>query len=130
MRKRMKGNKLAKGYKHSKEFKLFQSNRLKGNKNHAWKGGISFEPYCIIWRDKEFREFIKERDNYKCMNPECNKNSNILVLHHIDYNKKNCSIYNIITVFNSCNGKANKDRNWHESWYKAILTKRYGYKYE
>ena len=66
-----------------------------------------------------------ERDGYKCLNPTCNKTSTRLSLHHIDYDKKNCAPKNLITVCNSCNGKANKDREWHQSWYQAIIYLRY-----
>ncbi len=90
-----------------------------------WKGGISCEPYCQDWT-KEFKEFIKERDGYRCLNPYCDsKNPNDLVIHHIDYNKKNCGPDNLITVCRSCNNRANKDREWHKFWYKAIIQNRY-----
>ena len=101
-----------------------------GPNHHNWKGGISFEPYCSIWKDKDFKESIKERDGYRCLNPYCNKNNSRLVVHHIDYNKKECSPSNLITVCNSCNTKANIDREWHTAWYQAILCNRYGYNYK
>lgn len=99
--------------------------------NHPnWKGGVSFEPYCPIWKDKEYAEFIKQRDGYKCLNPYCNsKNPNDLTRHHINYNKKDCRKENLITACRSCNTGANFDREWHEAWYKAIMHMRYGYKY-
>jgi hypothetical protein len=106
----------------------FVKNR--GENHPTWKGGISIEPYCEIWTDKNFKEYIKQRDNYNCLNPECNKISDNLVIHHIDYEKKNCNPKNLITVCVSCNGKANINRNWHTSWYQAILNKRYNYIYE
>lgn len=91
-----------------------------------WLGGVSCEPYCQIWGDKEYKESIKERDDYKCLNPYCNsKNPNDLNIHHINYNKKLCGPENLITICRSCNTAANKDREWHEFWYKAILNKRY-----
>jgi len=89
-----------------------------------WKGGVSFEPYCEIWTDKDYKENIKKRDGYKCLNPYCTLGTK-LVLHHINYNKKDCNPFNLITLCNSCNGKANKDRSWHKSWYKAIIYRRY-----
>lgn len=105
----------------------FSLNQM-GSKNHQWKGGLSFEPYCEAWKDKEYKNDIKLRDGNKCLNPYCeSKNIDNLVIHHIDYNKKNCSLNNLITVCKSCNSKANKDREWHTSWYKAILNRRYGY---
>ena len=45
--------------------------RLIGNKNPNWRGGISLEPYCDVWLDKDYKESIKERDGYKCTNCGC-----------------------------------------------------------
>ena len=62
-----------------------------------------------------------------CLNPYCSKEHNVLTLHHIDYNKNNCGPDNLITLCNSCNSQANKDRGWHKAWYQAILKNRYNY---
>lgn len=104
--------------------------RYSGSGNPSWKGGISCEPYCQDWT-KEYKDYIKERDNYKCLNPHCNsKSPDKLAVHHINYNKKSCGPDNLITICRSCNATANKDREWHESWYKAIMYRRYGYQYK
>lgn len=92
-----------------------------------WNGGTSYEPYCSIWADKEYKRDIKERDGHSCLNPYCSRDCNKLHIHHIDYDKKNCGPKNLITVCNSCNAKANYDRDWHKAWYKAIIKKRYNY---
>ncbi len=97
-----------------------------GSIHYNWKGGISCEPYCDVWLDKDFKQSIKERDGYQCLNPNCWGTSKRLTIHHIDYNKKNCDPSNLITLCASCNVRANKDRKWHKSWYNAILNKRYG----
>ena len=94
--------------------------------NPNWKGGISCEPYCQDWT-KILKDFIKERDGNRCLNPDCWRNIHKLSVHHIDYNKKNCEPQNLITLCTSCNSRANKDRNWHKSWYKAIIKRRYNY---
>lgn len=95
-----------------------------------WRGGISFEPYCEAWKDNEYKKDIRERDGNKCLNPYCNsKDVNDLTIHHIDYDKKNCSPKNLITVCRSCNSKANTDRDWHQSWYQTLLCNRYNYRY-
>jgi len=116
------------GKKHSIETKKIWSLKRKGifsgEKNPNWKGGISCEPYCFEWSFRDFKDFIKERDGYKCLNPCCNRNYLRVCLHHIDYNKKNCCPNNLITLCVSCNSKANTNREWHESWYKAIVLKR------
>lgn len=97
-----------------------------------WKGGISCEPYCDAWADKEYKESIKERDNYQCQNPYCFKKQGLasqLSIHHIDYDKKNCGPDNLITLCNSCNSRANFDRQWHKHWYQIIMNKKYNYNY-
>jgi len=97
-----------------------------GSGHPNWQGGISYEPYCPIWKDKEYKHDIRERDGNRCLNPYCDsKKSNDLVIHHIDYNKKNCGPNNLITVCRSCNFKANIDREWHTAWYNAIIYNRY-----
>ena len=106
-----------------------QSINRSGAGCHFWRGGLSYEPYCPIWKDKEYKENIKERDNYRCLNPLCGDKDKRLHIHHIDYDKKNCSPSNLITLCGSCNSKANFNREWHTFWYQAILTKRYNYKY-
>jgi len=125
------------GHKHSMSWNKWQQGRRcptcavinnSGCNSATWKGGISKEPYCQDW-SKDLKEFVKERDGYKCMNPDCWGKDRILSVHHIDYNKKSCGAENLITVCRSCNGRANKDRTWHEAWYKAILYRRYNYIY-
>ena len=95
--------------------------RLAGSNNPNWKGGITFESYCEIWTDKEYKEDIKKRDNYQCQNSDCwNKNSIDLMIHHIDYNKKECSPSNLITLCRSCNARANFNRDYWQQTYQAI----------
>jgi len=96
-----------------------------GPGNPMWKGGISCEPYCDAWADKVYKEDIKARDNYECQNPDCWRTSNRLILHHIDYNKKNCHPFNLITLCRSCNSRANADRAWHKEFYENIMKKKY-----
>ena len=94
-----------------------------------WVDFIAQEPYCSIWT-KEFKEMIKERDGYKCLNPDCWKTSTKLCGHHVDYNKKNCNPWNIITTCLSCNSRANKNRSKWQKFYQEITNEKHGYKYE
>lgn len=99
---------------------------MAGNPN--WKGGVSYEPYCMDWT-KEYKDFIMERDGNTCLNPDCCNNYIRLSIHHVDYIKKNCDHTNLITLCTSCNSRANFDREWHKNWYQTVLYKRYGYVY-
>ena len=86
-----------------------------GDGNPNWKGGISIEPYCDAWKDRDFKKDIKARDNHECQNPDCRKTSKGLTVHHIDYEKKNCHPMNLITLCVSCNARANYNRQqWQE----------------
>jgi len=88
----------------------------------GWRGGISYEPYCNVWGDKEYKTDIKKnRDDFRCQEPSCFRVTDRLTLHHIDYDKKNCHPDNLITLCISCNSRANRDREWHTSWYNAIM---------
>jgi len=131
-----------KGKKHTKESKLkIQSfminawatpkfrNNLTGDKAAGWKGGISCEPYCDIWLDKDYKQSILERDNNKCQNPDCWNTVKSLALHHINYIKKDCDPWNLITLCTSCNSRANKNRKKHILFYQNIMKEKYGYKY-
>ncbi len=100
-----------------------------GITSSCWKGGSTLEPYCDAWQDKEYKKDIRSRDDSICQNPYCYKTDNVLHIHHIDYNKKNCHPNNLITVCRYCNSRANKDRKWHTEWYKILMVKRFSYKY-
>lgn len=97
----------------------------RSNKNHwNWQGGISKHGYCDAWSDKEYKEAIKERDNYKCQNPECWGIKCILSIHHINYNKEDCHPSNLITLCLSCNTRANFNKDkWGKLFKKIIRNK-------
>jgi len=99
-----------------------------GSENPNWKGGVSCEPYCFEWSSKEFKNFIKDRDDNKCQNPYCHKNTERLAVHHINYIKKDCNINNLITLCYSCNGRANKNRKYWKRLYRRIIRGGYNFK--
>jgi 5-methylcytosine-specific restriction endonuclease McrA len=53
---------------------------------------------------------IKERDNYTCQICLKIKSKEKLCIHHIDYNKKNHSNSNLITLCRQCHSKTNGKR--------------------
>ena len=121
------------GKKHTEESRSKISKNMpdrSGPNNPVWNDGSSFEPYCPIWSDKEFKEMIFKRDGYKCMNPLCkSKDPDKLCRHHINYNKKECRPSNIVTLCNSCNSRANSNREWWTSFYQTLMSDKYEYSY-
>lgn len=77
------------------------------NKNPAWRGGTSFEPYSEEFTRK-LKSKIKKRDNFTCQLCEMHKCK--LHIHHIDYDKKNCNPTNLISLCVSCHSKTNFNR--------------------
>lgn len=96
--------------------------KLLGSKNGRWLGGVSFEPYALGWTST-FKEQIRYRDGYKCRccgMPEI-ENGRKLSVHHIDYNKKNITVTNLISLCNSCHSKTNANRLiWQKEFEKRI----------
>ena len=125
----------AKGRKLSEETKrkLSEINKGKhiGEKNHFWRGGISYEPYSPEF-NKELKEQIRKRDNYRCQ--ECFRHQDELFkntkagmrpyklhVHHIDYNKKNNQEDNLISLCIGCHLQTNYGREDWTEYYQDKL---------
>ena len=118
------------GWVQNRRCDLCDDLKKSGPGNSNWNLGSSFGEYCQAWQDKEYKFSIRERDGHKCLNPYCSsKNPGRLNIHHVNYDKKDCHFKNLITVCHECNIKANTNREWHQSWYQALLHNRYGYNY-
>ncbi len=119
------------GKHHTKKTKekISQANKgiLTGKNNPNWNDGSSFEYYSSDWTN-ELKESIRKRDNYECQNCGMTEEEHLIVwgevlhVHHIDYNKKNCKSDNLVSVCLSCNIRANSNRNyWKELYQNKII---------
>ena len=104
----------------SKEHAANISKAHKGNfnleKNPNWRGGKSFEPYPLQWTE-ELRELVREKYNRCCA--LCNVKRKKPDVHHIDYNKENCAVSNLIALCVPCHRKTNHNRkHWQEVFSK------------
>jgi len=96
--------------------------RFIGKNNPNWQGGISFEPY-----GPEFNELLKEqirsRDQHTCQ--KCGTLQKDvrrkLDVHHIDYNKKNNTPQNLISLCQTCNIIVNYDRERWTPFFGGII---------
>ena len=86
------------------------------DKHIFWKGGISKEPYPFEFT-KELKSYIKHF--YLCRCLICGT-SNDLVAHHIDYNKNNINLNNLIPLCRICHSKTNYNRKY---WIKYLNNK-------
>lgn len=100
-----------------------------GENHWNWQGGISCEPYCGSWLDKEFKMDIKDIDNNVCQSCGITRMISLKVfsenlsIHHINYDKKDCKPFNLVTLCRSCNSKANYNRDYWQTYYIKIKQK-------
>lgn len=103
------------------------SNRFFGENSSVWKGGISKEPYPFGFNNL-LKETIRQRDDYICQICKVEENGIKHHIHHIDYNKNNIFLINLILLCKSCHGKtvSNRDiwesvlRDYQESRFKIL----------
>lgn len=98
-----------------------------GNKNPNWKGGLSFLPYASGF-NKITKTLVRERDNYICQrcgkteSEELQQYRRKLSIHHIDYDKLNCNVVNLIALCDRCNSLVNTDRaRWTQYFQEKIV---------
>lgn len=90
-----------------------ETKKMSGKNNGSWQRGKTFELYTVDWTET-LRKAIRERDHYVCQ--VCLKNG--WIIHHIDYDKKNCNPENLITLCNKCHAKTNYNREYWKEYFK------------
>mgnify|MGYP001561409902 CR=1 FL=1 len=92
-----------------------------GENHWNWQDGKSFEEYSQDFFD--IRKQILERDNYICQCPDCEHKTELLDIHHIDYNKQNNIPKNLITLCRSCHAKTfcKNSKNYYKIFYQNIM---------
>jgi DNA-directed RNA polymerase subunit RPC12/RpoP len=109
-----------------RQFKLGILNTKREN-HGCWNNGSSFLPYTPDFTVK-LKEQIRKRDDYQCQNCSMTEEEHLTVrgqnlhVHHIDYNKDNCSEDNLITVCFWCNIRANANRDYWKNIYKDKIS--------
>jgi len=76
--------------------------------------GKCYTPYPVEW--KEMRLFIRNKYLNKCI--ICNIKA--LHVHHIDYNKKNCTEDNLVLLCSYCHSTTNGNRDYWFAYFKYI----------
>jgi hypothetical protein len=111
-------NKKGKRAYNEEQFKKQNEKTPKGENHPNWNGGTSNEPYPFEF-NKLLKENVKNRDQFKC--GICDKETQKLAIHHIDYDKNNIQFDNLISLCYSCHGKTNYNRDcWIEFFNKKI----------
>jgi hypothetical protein len=99
-----------------------------GSKSFSWRGGVSFEPYCVKF-DRAFKKRVRDFFNNTCL--QCGK-SNFkykLHVHHVNFNKQTCcdnSIPLFAPLCNTCHGKTHHNRIFWQYWFTEMINHLYG----
>lgn len=98
-----------------------------GAKNHFWKGGISFAPYCHKFNNA-FKERVREFFGRKCV--ECGTPENVrkLCVHHINYDKMVCCNDTkpiFVALCMSCHMRTNHNREYWEEHFTNMVMRYY-----
>ena len=99
------------------------SDGMMGENNPQWRGGISFEPYDPGF-NTEKKLAVRARDRFTCMfcgKPEIDQAH---CVHHIDYDKKNSEMDNLITLCSNCHPKTNTNREYWTTVLSEIVQTR------
>jgi hypothetical protein len=118
-KKKMSEQKKGKRSYTNEQYQILLEKTPKGCEHPNWNGGSSKFPYPFNF-NKILKEEIKKRDNYSCK--ICNKQTQKLAIHHIDYNKENINHNNLTALCYSCHSKTNYNRqNWIDFFSKMTF---------
>lgn len=97
--------------------------KISGEKHGNWKGGISKLPYSINFNKKMKKLILKESNSICHMCGMTNKKhlemyGKSLHTHHIDYNKLNTTVNNLISLCSKCHPKTNDNREMWTRYFK------------
>jgi len=111
----------------SKCLHLWWSKNLCKQNHWNWQGGISYEPYCILF-DNEFKDRVRIWFGYICVECGTPQNGRNHTVHHVNYDKMMCC-NDVKPLFvclcNSCNGKANFNRPYWEQHFTDMIENYY-----
>lgn len=95
---------------------------ISGDNSWHWRNGSSYEPYPL-----EFNKTLKEKVKklYKNICVICGKRANgYMHIHHVDYDKNNNSIANLVPLCNKHHSKTNSNRKYWEKELTQIVHKK------
>ena len=102
-----------------------------GKKHWNWRGGLSKNRHPVGWRSLPIKEQVRARDNHKCQLCGMTEAEHLLLyymrlsIHHIDYNKFNMFINNLILLCASCHSKTNINRDYWYAYFNYIMENKY-----
>jgi hypothetical protein len=91
-----------------------------GSNHYNWRGGLSNQEYPFEF-NHSLKEVIRSRDNYQCQICGYIQNEHRLQVHHVDYNKNNLKLNNLISLCLKCHAKTNHNREYYTEYFQGLL---------
>jgi hypothetical protein len=94
---------------------------IKEAKNPNWKGGKSYQGYNRSEFNQKLKIKISKRDDYQCQ--ICHKKRDLFIpldVHHIDEDKKNNELENLITLCHICHSKLHNNFLFREEYHQNL----------
>jgi hypothetical protein len=107
--------------------RIEMAERQMGERSHFWKGGVSFDPYCIKF-NRPFKERVRSFFDNKCVECGTEQPSRKLVVHHVDFNKNTCCDNTkplFVLLCMSCHAKTNFNRGYWKPHFTDIINTKY-----
>lgn len=94
---------------------------LKQKSYHLFNGKSCLDKNYTKDFNKSLREQVRSRDEYTCQYCGVHQDelSRRIEVHHIDYDKENCKIDNLITLCSLCHRRTNYNREWWFNYFKS-----------
>ena len=104
------------------------SDAHRGERHYNWRGGVSYEPYCIKF-NAEFKERVREFFGRKCVECGVPENGRRLCVHHVNFRKDACCDESVKPLFvplcQKCHSKTTYNRSYWELHFTEIIKKEY-----
>jgi len=90
-----------------------------GENHHQWRGGISRHPYPPEFSE-DLKHSARERDGFTCLLCGVGENGAVHDVHHINRDKYNNDLPNLISLCRSCHMKAHRSFDYYRIGFEVL----------
>lgn len=100
------------------------SEHRRGEIAFNWRGGKATDPHGPGWTEG-LKGIVRMRDGYICTVCKTQEGDIAHCVHHIDYDKRNHDLINLVTLCSRCHGKTGHNRRFWQTVLTSLMNRRY-----